>query len=103
MPRASLSRFWRLARVVFQGRVMKIRIDRPTFVRLNLQAGDELSVARMTPELQTLLDSAGVDNNKHAHLVTDEDADELAVVGRDGETATTGRGRREPRAATLPR
>lgn len=72
---------------------MRIRIDRPLAVRLNLQPGDEVTIQTMTPELQSMLDSKGFDGNKFAHVVSDDGGDETAVIPASGETRGTRRDR----------
>lgn len=81
---------------------MKIRFDHPTALRINFRPGDELTVSVLPPELEGVLNGTRLDGEKVAHIV-DDDEDETAVVTPEGETATTGRGRRrEQRATTVP-
>lgn len=71
---------------------MRIRIDHPTFVRLNLSAGDELIIQKPTPEVETLLSSVRADGVHFARPIND-DGSEIAVAPSDEELAVTGRGR----------
>lgn len=81
---------------------MKIRIDNPATVRLELRPGDELVVESLSPGLQNLLTSTRADGARFAHLVDNEDDSETATVAAVGQTATTGRGqRREQRSQTV--
>ena len=81
---------------------MKIRIDRSTAVRLDLQPGDELSLQAMSPQVEALL-VGNLSGGPVAHLVRDGDVEEeLAVVGAAPERAVTGR-RGGERSAAVPR
>lgn len=69
---------------------MKIRFDHPATVRVEFQAGDELSVAVPSTAVLAAISSTRLDGAKVAHVVpdSDEDAardtsgDERAVIGR---------------------
>jgi hypothetical protein len=92
-----------LARAFFVKRTpMKIVFDHPATARMSFQAGDELTVQALTPELHTLLSSTRLDGEKVAHVITDDEG-EVATAPAVGETATTGRGRRDQRAAAVSR
>lgn len=82
---------------------MRIRIDHPAAVRLELEPGDELVVQKSSPALENLLRSARADGVKFAHVLKDGDEDdtETTTVAARGETATMGRGRRDQRTASV--
>lgn len=74
---------------------MKIRFTNPTTVRMTFQAGDEITVRRVTPELQAVLDSTRLDGQTVAQIVAGADDEEITDVPRgDVEHAVTGKGRR---------
>lgn len=81
---------------------MRIRFDHAATARLTFQPGDEIAVAVLTPELETLLTAERVDGVKVAHLTED---DEIATVDHASEeAAVTRRGRPSgARRATLDR
>ncbi len=56
---------------------MKIRFTHVATARLVFQPGDEITVARTSPEIEALLGAERVDGVKVARLVVE---DELAVV-----------------------
>jgi len=82
---------------------MRIKIVNPAAVRLELQPGDEIIVSKSSPVLDNLIASRRADGEAFAHLVHDDDPDEgeTATVSAKGETATTGRARREQRTAAI--
>lgn len=71
---------------------MRIRFVQPATARISFQPGDEIVVAKATPELEILLGAVRIDGAKVAEIADDE---EVAVVSssRD-EAAVVGRGRR---------
>jgi hypothetical protein len=80
---------WRLARVVFSRGRMIIRFRYGATARINFQPGDEIHVAALTAELQTILASKRLDGQavcevvKSLHEHADPAAeDELAVTHR---------------------
>lgn len=82
----------------------RIRFDHPATVRLSFAPGDELIIAKETPEVHALLTSSRLDGAKVARIVRDDDEEETAdaSVPGDLEQATTGRGRRGSRSAPVP-
>ena len=78
---------------------MRIKFTRPTALRLTVDAGDELVIGAVSPEIQTLLRSAGLDGQSFAHVVN-EDGEDVADAPDGRELAVTGSGRRR-RSATV--
>jgi hypothetical protein len=86
--------------------MIRVRILRPTTVRLTFAPGDELLTTTMTPELRQFLDGRRVDGECVAEVVTEQDEaprvvadeDEVAVAPVHVET-TMLRGRRSSRTA----
>jgi hypothetical protein len=70
---------------------MKIRFTQSATARLDFAAGDELTVARLTPSHEVLLLSKRIDGTAVAVLVEDEEVADAPVGNR--EVAVMGRGR----------
>lgn len=84
----------------------KIRIAHPTTLAgLSLEPGDEIHVAKLSPELKSLVTATRLDGVTVAHLVGDDDDDEehadaAELVGV--EKAVMGRGSgRSPRTSSV--
>lgn len=73
--------------------MVTIEITAPTRCGTELLPGDRITVARLTPELQTMLNNTRIDGTRVARLVKAGEDDELAVAGVPAEVATTGRRR----------
>lgn len=69
--------------------LMRILIDNPSTIRLELQPGDELVLQRRTPEVENLLVARRADGARYAHLIDDSDESQTATLPPAGETATT--------------
>lgn len=68
---------------------MKIRFLKTATARLVFAPGDEITVARLTPELERVLQNVQIDGEKVARIVdedetadVDQAADEVAVMGK---------------------
>lgn len=73
---------------------MRIKFTRPTALRMTVHPGDELIVATITPEVQTLLRSAGLDGQPFVHLVNDDGEEVADRPSGERELAVTGGSRR---------
>lgn len=71
---------------------MRIRIEQPTAIRLELQPGDELVLRHPPAEIERLLSASRLDGATFARVISD-DGDELADLRSTSEETAVLKGR----------
>lgn len=71
--------------------MVRIIFDAVARAAITFQPGDELVVSKMTPELESLINSGRIDGSKVARLSRTSASREQAVLSTDGQEARTTR------------
>ena len=70
--------------------MVRIRITAPcTTAQLSLEPGDEILVAKITPEIERLLNARRIDNEPVAELVRGDERSEKAITRPRKQEVTT--------------